>query len=317
MADLWDIGSCLPANICGEVYGVKKWVSLNVICSTSSKPLFGRTAQFYDEVSCFRTQLDLGGNVQGVLPVYHLKGKNTQLTFTNTPLELQDFTIQVSSLLAKQTAEKHNQTVDPNGSSTFDYTPCSSSFCCSKINLRKTAEITAKNSYLKGKPGRYFAFSISLVSSCQISSTTTDLRGSVTGPILFNLPLRIQLQCSPDKRCYLYLEKVNVSVSLPPPSRAFPVGVAASVLEGFIELGPQSSSNITTTHSHIQMGPQHPEKLLCYSCWRPKNNWLAPQFRQQQDNLKAIAKIKLVCLATSPCCWRPDSRCILEYRQCL
>lgn len=54
MADLWNVGSWLPADVGREVHRVEERMGFNIICSVSSKPVLSSTAELGDEISCLR-----------------------------------------------------------------------------------------------------------------------------------------------------------------------------------------------------------------------------------------------------------------------
>lgn len=73
MADLGNVGGWLLPNVSGEINGDEEWVGLQVVSTVPPQPVVSSTTQFNDEVPGLRAQLDLGWNVERVLPVYHLK----------------------------------------------------------------------------------------------------------------------------------------------------------------------------------------------------------------------------------------------------
>lgn len=80
VADLGDVGGWLLPDVTGEVDGAEERVGLQVVGPVSPQPVVGRTAQSGDEVPGLRAQLGLGGNVERVFPVDHLKRQQNQLS---------------------------------------------------------------------------------------------------------------------------------------------------------------------------------------------------------------------------------------------
>lgn len=79
MADLGDIGGGLLPDVTREINGPEEWMSLQVVGPIPSQPVVGCAAQFGDEVPGLGAQLDLGWNVERVLPVYDLRDNKTKV----------------------------------------------------------------------------------------------------------------------------------------------------------------------------------------------------------------------------------------------
>lgn len=83
VADLGNVGGWLLPNVSREINGDEEWVGLQVVGPVPPQPVVSSTAQFDDEVPGLGAQLDLGWNVERVLPVYHLnKQQNQRLSFS-------------------------------------------------------------------------------------------------------------------------------------------------------------------------------------------------------------------------------------------